>query len=336
MATSKQWYTSANLALADSSTANRCAHSTLWGFGAMLLGNQSGTNGPEGARPGSCYWVLAGSSNSTTSGIDATDRLNFAGAFTDANWVRANAGTAHTWFVLQSPAAVLDGPWYLCIDYIGPSNDQTCTVVISKQVFSGGSTTARPTSTGECVYNSLQFCSTTLGAGKLHLNIDANGNFRFLRSRNGTGYFDLYFSLESLVETHTGDAARAFSWVAFTDSGRGALTTANSLALMGMARNGTTALTTAVAGVTYLISSPAGNRMDSFTAPNATDSTVDALPTAYVHDNTAANKGIRGRFPDMWEIGTQVAVGSTFPSVGNVERAAVGGWMIAMSVAPAL
>lgn len=334
MPTSKQWYTSANLALADSTTIARCAHSTLWGSAAMLLGNQSGTNGPEGARPGSCNWTLAGSSDSLTAGIDATDRLNFAGAFTDANWVRAGPGTAHTWFVLQSPAAVLDGPWYLCIDY-SSFGDEYCHFVVSKQVFSGGSITARPTSVNESVYSNAQFCSSTLGAGKLHLNIDANGNFRFLRSRNGTGYFDFYLSLDSVVEFHPGDLARAFLTVAFTDSGRGALTTSSLAAFKGVARDGVTPLTTST-GFAYLTVSLSGNRMDSFTAPNATDGTVDALPIAYIHDNTTSNKGIRGRFPDMWEIGAQVAVGSTFPSVGNVERTAVGGWMIAMSVAPAL
>lgn len=336
MSTSKQWYTSANLALADSTTANRCAHSSIWGFGAMLLGNLSGTNGPEGARPGTCYWTLEGSSNSTTAGIDTTDRLHFAGSFTDADWIRANAGTAHTWFVIKSPTALLDGPWYFCFDYIGPTNDQTCSIIVSKNVFSGGSTTARPTSTGESVATSVQFCSTTAGAGKIHLNIDANGNFRWLRSRNGTGYFDTYISMEGLVEYHTVDPARTFCLTHFLDSGRGVMGVSPTCNIRGLSTNGTTALTGSDAGIADIWFYPTSITLSSYTSTNVLDSTVDSIPCCYLYENTAGRKGMRGRYPDMWECGSQVAVGSVFPSVGNIERVLLGSKMIAMSVAPSL
>lgn len=338
MATSKQWYTSANLALADSSTANKCAHSSIWGFGAMLTGNQSGTNGPEGARPSSCYWTLEGSSNSSTAGIDNTDRLHFAGSFTDGDWVRAAAASPHTWFVLKSPvtSGILDGPWYFCFDYIGPTNDQTCTMVISKNVFSGGSTSARPTSTGESVVTSRQFCSTTQAAGKIHLTIDAAGNFRWLRSRNGTGYFDFFLSIEQMVEYHSSDPARAFMLTYFLDSGTGAITLSNTPDIRGVGTDGSTGLTTNAAGILDFTFRPSGVSMTSYTTTNSIDSTVDALPAVYMYDNTTSHKGIRGRYPDMWAVGAQVAVGSTFPGSGNPERALVGSYMIAFSVAPSL
>lgn len=338
MSTSKQWYTSANLAIADSTTASRCAHSSIWGFAAMLLGNQSGTNGPEGARPSSCYWTLEGSSNSTTAGIDTTDRLNFAGSFTDSNWVRATAGTAHTWFVIKSPNTVLDGPWYFCFDYIGPSNDQTCSIIFSKNVFSGGSTTARPTSTNESVMTSFQFCSTTQAAGKIHLNIDANGNFRWLRSRNATGYFDTYISVESLVEYHTTDPARAFCTLHFVDTARGVMNVSPSagFSMLGMSLNGTSALTSSNVNIADIWFYPTSAALSTYNTTNTIDATVDALPCCYVYENTTGRKGMRGRFPDMWESGNQVATGSVFPSVGNIERVLLGSKMIAMSVAPSL
>lgn len=336
MSTSKQWYTSANLALADSTTASRCAHSSIWGFGAMLLGNLSGTNGPEGARPGTCYWTLEGSSNSTTAGIDTTDRLHFAGSFTNADWVRANAGTAHTWFVIKSPSAVLDGPWYFCFDYIGPTNDQTCTIAFSKNVFSGGSITARPTSTGESVATGFQFCSTTAAAGKIHLNIDANGSFRWLRSRNGTGYFDTFISVESLVEYHTTDPSRTYCLLQFVDSGRGTMGDNFNGVIRGLSLNGTSALTGADANIADIWFYPSSTTLSSYTTTNVIDGTVDALPCCYIYENTVGRKGMRGRYPDMWECGSQVAVGSVFPSVGNIERVLLGSKMIAMSVAPSL
>lgn len=336
MSLSKTWYTSANLALSDTSTASKMAHSALWGLGAMLTGNQSGTNGPEGARPSSVYWTLVGSSNSSTAGIDSTDRLHFAGSFTDGDWVRNTAGSAHTWFVLQSPSGLLDGPWYLCVDYIGPTNDQTCSIIVAKNVFSGGSTTARPTSTSESVVTSFQFITTTQAAGKIHLNTDANGGFRFMISRNGTGYFSTYIAVEPLVEYHSTDPSRTFLFTSFLDSGTGALSIAQNITVRGICNDNSTALTTSNCGLGEIMFRPGGLSFTSYTTTNALDSTVDALPCNYVYDNTTSHKGVRGRCPDMWDVGAQVAVGSTFPGSGNPERVLVGSRMIGMSVAPSL
>lgn len=336
MSLSKTWYSSNNLALADTSTASRAAFSSLWALGAMLTGNQSGTNGAEGARPSGCYWTLVGSSNSVSAGIDSTDRLHFAGAFTAADWVRNSAGSAHTWFVLQSPSGMLDGPWYLCVDYIGPTNDQTCTFVVSKQVFSGGSTTARPTSTNESPVTSQQFCTTTANAGKAHLQTDANGSFRWERSRNGTGYFDFMIGVESMVETHSGDNARSIMWGQFLDSGTGALTSQQTPFIRGNSGDGTTVLSASNAQIMDLVGRPGGSSLISLNTTNAIDSTVDAFPAEYIVEFTASHKGGRGRLPDLWEVGAQVAVGSTFPGTGNPERMLIGSRMSASSVAPSL
>jgi hypothetical protein len=337
MALSKTWYTSANLALADTSTVALATHSSLWALGAMLLGYQSGTDGPEGARPGSVAWTLVGSSNSTTYGIDSTDRLHFSGSFTAADWVKVNyAGSAHTWFVLKSPSGLLDGPWYLCVDYISAYGDPYCTFVISKNVFSGGSTTARPTSTNESVVSDQQICSSSTGAGKTHLAIDANGGFRWLRSRNATGYFDFFLSVEPLVEYHSGDAARTFLLAHFYDGGTGALTVQQSPTVRGLCSDGTTALTYTYCGICELMQRPSGQPLSQYNTTNALDATVDALPCVYMYDNNTSHKGIRGRYPDMWEVGAQVAVGSTFPGSGNPERVLVGSRMIGFSVAPSL
>ena len=337
MSLSKVWWTSANMALASFSTAARCAHSSIWALGAMLTGNQSGTNGPEGARPSGVNWTLVGSSNKLTAGIDSTDRLHFAGAFTDGDWVRATAGTAHSWFVLQSPAGLLNGPWYLCFDYIGPTNDQTCSLVISKNVFSGGSITARPTSVNESVLTSVQFCSTTAAAGKTHLVIDANGGFRWLRSRNATGYFDTFISVESLVESHSGDLSRTFLHWHFNDGSPGVLQIQLSgNVLRGLCWDGTTPISSNYCSITESIFRPLNSSLNQYSVPNTIDGTVDFLPNIYVYDNTATLEAIRGRYPDMWEVGAQVAVGSTFPSTGSPERTMVGHRAIAFSVAPSL
>jgi hypothetical protein len=337
MSLSKTWYNSFNLAFANTTTATLMANSALWAFGAMLTGNQSGTNGPEGARPGSVNWTLVGSSNGTTSGIDSTDRLHFTGSFTSTDWTRAAAGSAHTWFVLESPSGLLDGPWYICIDYIGPTNDQTCSIIVANNVFSGGSTTARPTATNEAAGTSFQFISTTAGASKAHLSIDANGGFRFYCSRNGTGYFSTAIGCEPLVEYHSGDAARSILWYSFVDSGAGALTDNSNITLRGKTQDNSAAVVgSTLQWMLGLSLRPSGSDFNVLTSTNSIDGTVDAIPVGYIVDTTASHHGVRGRLPDFWAIGAQVVPGSTFPGSGNPERMVTGNWMTVGSVAPSL
>lgn len=322
------------MALSDTSTATKAAASALWAWATMLTGNQSGTNGPEGARPSSVYWTLVGSSNSSTAGIDATDRLHLTGSFTIGDWVSVAAGgTPHTWFVLQSPSGLLDGPWYMCIDYIG-SDVEHLTIVVNNAVFSGGSTSARPTSTGESAATGQSFISTTAGASKAHLSTDANGGFRLALSRNGTGFFSTAFGIEPMVEYHSGDAARTVLWWSFLDSGSGAMTTNNNWIMRGKLQDNSASSTTL--GIADLVFRPSGSDINTLTTTNSIDSTVDALPVAYIMDTNASHHGIRGRLPDMWMVGAQIVPGSTVPGSGSPERMMVGQWLIASSVAPSL
>ena len=335
MSLSKTWYNTFNRAIDDSSTASRCAQSAMWAWFATLVGTVSGTNGPEGARPGGAFWTLAGSSNSVSAGIDSTDRLHITTAFTAGDWVRAAAASPHTWIVLQSPSGLLDGPWYLCFDYIGPTNDQTCSLINANNAFSGGSTTARPTATNEAVFSSFQFISTTAGASKTHFSTDANGGFRFYISRNGTGYFATAIGIEPLVEYHSADAARTIFWSSFVDSGIGAMQDQSNWVLRGKQQDNAAAVTTSM-NIMANTMRPSGSAFGVITGTNSLDSTVDALPDAYIFDTTASHHGVRGRLPDMWATGAQVAVGSVFPGSGNPERMQVGNWMTVGSVAPSL
>lgn len=334
MTLSKTWYTTANRAYDDVSTATRVASSALFALYGTLAGYTSGTDGPEGARPSSVYWTLVGSSDASTAGIDSTQRIGTT--YNAAKWTRVAAGgTPHTWFVLQSPSGLLDGPWYLCVDWIG-SSDQVATFVISKNVFSGGSTSARPTSTNESVLTAQTFVESTVAAGKSYFVTDANGGFRFLLSRNSVGFFEFYLAIESLVEARTsGDAGRTMMFCQQTPSSRGAGQQELALAVRGLAQDGTTVLASTTAAMTQM-GFPAGGFASIYTTTNAIDAQVDGLPCGWIYDNTASHKGIRGRVPDWWAVASQVAVGSTVPATGNPERIVLGSVMIPGSVAPSL
>lgn len=336
MALSKTWYTTANRALDDVTTAQKMASSALFALYGTLAGYVSGTDGPEGARPSSVYWTLAGSSDSSTAGIDATQRIGTS--YNNAKWVNVAAGgTPHTWFVLQSPSGLLDGPWYLCVDWIGASVE-TATFVISKNAFTGGTTSARPTSTNEAALTGQLFIESVVAACKSYFSTDANGGFRFLLSRNGQGIFQFYLGIESLVEARTsGDSGRTLMFCQQTTSARGAGTQETSMSVRGLAQDGTTALVSTI-GTLFetTFSATGGSWGTSSTGTNSIDSQVDALPMGWVYDNTTSHKGIRGRLPDWWAVAAQVAVGSTVPSTGSPERIIAGTIMIPGSVAPSL
>lgn len=333
MALSKTWYTTANRALDDVTTAQRMASSALFALYGTLLGYVSGTDGPEGARPSSVYWTLAGSSDSSTAGIDATQRIGTS--YNNAKWVNVAAGgTPHTWFVLQSPSGLLDGSWYLCVDWIG-TDVEHATFVVSKNVFSGGSTSARPTSVNEAALTGQAFIETTVAACKSYLSTDANGGFWFLLSRNGQGLFQFMLSVQPLVEARSsGDSGRTVMLCYQGTSSPGAPQASSSLTLRGVTQDASAG----VISTTMLLVGPQLSNTGAWnpTTTNSIDSQIDSLPTVYVNDTTAAHHGIRGRIPDCWWIATQVAVGSTVPSAGTVERITAGTMQIPGSVAPSL
>jgi hypothetical protein len=96
---------------------------------------------------GSSPWTVRGSSSSVAAGLDNVDRWAAV-----ANLVWANAGSAHSWIVLKNTA--LGTNVELCID-LASTNSYSMAVVMSfGAAFTGGSTTARPTSTDEVAIGS--------------------------------------------------------------------------------------------------------------------------------------------------------------------------------------
>lgn len=106
-------------------------------------------------------YSCSGSSDSSTAGLDGANRVA-----SKANVVSA-AAAAHTWVVWKSTAA----GFQVCVDF-NTANNWTCSVVFSPQgLFSGGSTTARPTASDEIVVrNGLDWL---IGNSTAKLNLTA-------------------------------------------------------------------------------------------------------------------------------------------------------------------
>lgn len=97
-------------------------------------------------------WTVSGSSDSSTSGMDASDRW-----VASTNLIWASSG-AHSWIVIRQPQ--ISALFEVCIDLLnaGGGGARQATIVISPSVGFGvahggtdGSTTARPTATDEHV-----------------------------------------------------------------------------------------------------------------------------------------------------------------------------------------
>lgn len=337
MALSKTWYTSANLAWADTTTALRANASILFALKGLLTQALTGTAGTGGQPPASAAWTVDSSSDGTTA--SAGDNLG-GGVFTAGKWVRAPAASAHSWFVLKSPVSsgILDGPWYLMISF-GTNSDSNIIIGISKTQPTGGTTTADPTSaTAQSFFTSAAFLPSVAAAGKSHIVMDAKGSFRYHYSLNGSNRFVGYGSFEELVETKANDTARVCLIWDMLNSGTGAprfATTNLGQGYRGYANDGVTALTSSSGRILSLQwngNSDASTR----TTVNATDSKADGLPVAYLYDATASHLGMRGRIPDVWYMGATVAVGAGSPTGAAPDRVMAGDILTPFSVTPSL
>lgn len=335
MSLSKTYYSTMNRALDDTSTTNKVASSTLFALKEFLMGGISGTNGPEGARPSSAYWTLVQCTDSVTVKTDGTDLLGGA-AYDSTKWVRNTAGNAHTWFVLKSPTGMLDQPWYFTVDWAG-ANDQIATFVLTKTLPSGGTTTARPTSTVEATRANI-FAEASANAAKSHFITDANGNFWFLESRNGQGYFQFCAMWQELTEARSsGDTGRAVALFSQAVVNGGALDYVNNttgLNPISLTYNLVAASTTKIL-LPQMYGSAAAAAWN-VAGTNASDAKVDSMPIFYVYDQLAGSTGVRGRMADIFVTGRQVAVGSVEPASGTPVTVCVGSVWIPCSVAPSL
>lgn len=149
-----------------------------------LLGSGAWTDNANAATTSTNNWSCTSSSDGA-GGFGNNDNNDRWAA--DGNVVWANAGTNHSWTVLKQTG--LAGTIYLCIDCVG-TNTYNATFVFSRNTFTGGTATARPTSTGEVIVNGSG--PTPWGgpisnvASVLHVEKSADGQAtRVMLARNG-------------------------------------------------------------------------------------------------------------------------------------------------------
>ena len=328
MALSRTWYSDGNIALSDTSTAALSHKSIMWGWKALLKG-EIGTN-THG------LWTCVGSSDSSTAGMDNSDR--WGSSFDASKVVRSSSG-AHSWIVLKSPIAL--GPYYLCIDLSG-TTEVKGNIITAKTAFTGGTTSARPTSTDEWShFGDMNIADNTALPQKIHRITDADGNFWVLLSHNTSGIFYFMFGLQTLTQTKTLDVTKVITAHSYLLTGRGcglmdcsASSFAGTAAVGGATRgrlfNNTA--TNSMSAISYYTGASA-NWSSQMTTSDAADGLHIALPV-YIYSPTTDYKGIKGALPDVSIINQGMAVGSVVPSSGTQERMVVGDLLIPSSFVP--
>lgn len=327
MTLSRAWYGDVDVALADFSTAAKACHSVLHARQAVLTGLITGTHGANGAAPGTSNGTMRASSNGTVA--SAGNNLGGA-AFTDANWVRAAAGNPHTWFTIDFTSGLS-----VCFDY-SLGTDPQCDTWFALTPFStGGTTSARPTSTTEWRVQGASsaevFWTNNAQAGKVHFARDAEGGFYSLVSQTSqAGGPGSTFGGYRLANPCAADLA-PFASHHVNGFGTGVITNAGQV---GSSMGGRNAANNASVSLQFagMITS-AGAHVEASTALNA-DGLCDTDPVN-VEYTTGGNLGSRkGRMPDaLWgrTLGTRQE-----PTVGNIERCLFQGIYLPFPVFPTI
>ncbi len=352
MALSKTYYTRQDVQLDDTSTAALMEKSLLYAIKALLKGEKTGTTGTAGAPPAGSLWTCYYSCDSVAAGSadDGVDRWG-GGTFDGTKIVRGTAAAVRSWFVLKSPAALtaLGVSFYLIIAYDGASDSQF-SLTLCKAAPTGGTTTARPTSTDEVsLGTALQMGDTT--AGVVHrcgYVVDANGNFWMSFRKASAGIAYSLFAVTVLSGSIAGDLFPVVMVYNQLTTGRGAGSAESSAGNGYWAGNGFVTGTQSGGAVTRSSANTVGPASNggsglqfvsnaafySAATVNNSNSLVDVMPITLNFVGTGCN-GPKGRIPDWWAGNAAKTVGSLVPASGNSEHVNVGHlWLPNGGVAP--
>jgi hypothetical protein len=327
----KTWYADANVATTDTSTLANAQKNAIWLIKAMLTG-QVGTV-TQG------LWTVVGSSDGTTAALDGVDR--WGATFNAAKLVNATGAVAHSWIVLQSPAAL--GHYVLLSLNVAASRDIAWT--FSPVAFTGGSITVDPASTKPISMTSAA-SSANLAVHKCSRVTDVDGNFWLFVGQTGTGKVQFLLGLQKLMDFHASDTNPVVACWQFDESTgdtiarssgvwNSASVSATSPAFRARSANSGAASVELAALVPSFAGSFPFNSTEIATT-DAADGSYGYFPT-YVYAMTASHKSIRGRLPDVGTAPASTGTGVVSPASGPLTNVCVGGsWFPwAGSVAPA-
>jgi hypothetical protein len=321
MAYERTWAFSYNNGYTPTSAADQTKYQ-LWALGSMLLGNLGGfTLG---------LWTLDSSCNSITasapaSGIDNL-HLKSPAVYTASDWVHAAAASPHSWYVLKSP--LMNGiNWYMLVAS-DTATATSATIALAKTPFTGGTTTANPTSVDSWLMGaaiSTWNAGTSSGVlNRFNMALNSLGDFIFFPVQVGQAtpnFASLCIGVVAPIGTNVNDPFPIWTQKFFSATAPGGFDTTQLATATTQASRGPAP----AAGFQVLIapSQPllVNNNLDLFT-----NAQVD-LP-CWVAFQSTTTWGMRGRLPDIKFIpkaATPFASGSFMrDGLNNVTMVSVG------------
>ena len=329
------WHTRAEVSFPDTANLQQTQRSYLWCIKAALCDQLAGGTTSGTRAPGS-VWTVAGSSNGVAAGMDGVDR--WGATFTPANLVRAAEGTAHSWIVLQSPAAF--GMWML-LNY-NATSEGGAGITLAPAAYTGGSVTAKPTATNETSiqqatvtsWNAQMSVESTFGVTyRFGFSVNQIGELNWWSNRISTGLFNGFGAARTVKDRHPSDLWGLTGFTENTASSRGAggpqvLFASNNAAMRSpnlATRVGNGGWTTPAFASTAFAS----------TAP------IDVLRNEHIaipiygYTSDAGQSAWRGRLQDLYITGNPV-VGGSWPTMGAQQYMVVNGLLVPSGVPPTL
>lgn len=328
------WHTRAEVAFPDTANLQQTQRSYLWCIKAALL-NQLAGGSTSGTRDPGSVWTVAGSSNGVAAGMDGVDR--WGATFTPANLVRAAEGSPHSWIVLQSPAAL--GMWLL-LNY-NASSEGGAGITLSNVAYTGGTVSAKPTSTNETSvqqatpnsWATQMGVESTFGVTyRFGFSVNQIGEFNWWSNRVATGLFNGFGALRTIKDRHPSDLWPFTGFSENSISGRGAGSSSCFSTSNAAMRTPNLSIRSGVSGW----STPAfGSTAFSSAAPiDVLRNEHIALPI-YGYTSDAGQSAWRGRLQDLYVVGLPV-VGGSWPTMGAQQYMVVNGLLIPSGVPPTL
>mgnify|MGYP001566308965 FL=1 len=301
----------ANVPFQANDTALNMSRSMMFSLVKHMLDTLAGGT-TAGSRHANSVWTVRYSCNSVTAGVagDGIDRWT-----TIANLVFAANGAAHSWFVMENTTL----GYQVCVDLNNAAGTNVGFVAAEIATpFTGGTTTTRPTATNEFLMgttstggtaNFIFITDVTTGNFNWTHYITANtGEFYFLSSRTGLGFFSTSMKMQKTTNPQTGDTRNVFLLGHSLVTGRGAPSygalVQAAAGCVGRNVNGSVNTTGGIqnAGTFGATAWPGSNGID------AVSGNYPAYPCHV--SSLGTQEAYRGQLPDLFVIGTAPTAGS--------------------------
>lgn len=319
----KTYSTRRNVPLSAEATQSDIRRSTIWALKAHMM-NQFATGTLAGSRHANSVWTMYYSCDGTTAGT-AGDGVDRWPDYTKV--VQNTSGSAHSWACLYNSTSGL----YALIDANNATN--SIRFSLSKVAFTGGTTTTGPTSTAAWVAGTTSSDGTTAYVSFIgddvvtsthytHFITADDGNFYFLASRAGLGYFSSLAGIITSINAHGSDTYNLFGFVMSGTSGRGAGTYLSINAASGFVARTPNNSTPPSQGGASSGATFGATHWSSISGLDALTSNYPVFPLFMAALNTQICW--RGQLPDLYMVGGQPGVGVSIPSAASQERTIAG------------